>query len=74
MEWNGAQWNGTYCMYMEQHSMEHRTHGMERSTMERNILHVYGTIIFDYLYSLDREMPEIHGCYLSTQHILGGTH
>ena len=54
--------------------MEQGTHGMERSTMEQNILHVYGTIIFDYLYSLDREMPEIHGCYLSIQHILGGTH
>ena len=61
MDWNGAQWNGTYCMYMEHHSMEHGTHGMERSTMERNILHVYGTIIFDYRYSLDREMSEIHG-------------
>ena len=41
MEWNGAQWNGTYCMCMEQHSMEHGTHGMERSTMERNIFTVW---------------------------------
>ena len=40
---NGAQWNGTLCMCIEQHSMEHGTHGMERSTMEQNILHVYGT-------------------------------
>ena len=34
------------CMCMEQHSMEHGSHGMEQSIMERNILQLLTNSVF----------------------------